>query len=145
MGFVIAACALWILPPMRIHLAAGLKPPGAGMFRMITKPLPLLAYGAMMAMMFSAFTVIPNIPTYLVFNLGYDGEEWLKNIFAEIGFGPPSVLGPLYLIGGVLSLIVLQIVGRMTDRLGSATVSWVGAVLTIIVIYIWFIDYQPVV
>lgn len=145
MGVVIAATALWVLPPMRIHLAAGMKPPGAAMFRMITKPLPLLAYAAMMAMMFSAFTVIPNIPTYLVFNLGYDGEEWLKNIFASLGFEPPSVLGPLYLIGGILSLIVLQIVGRMTDKLGSATVSWVGAVLTIAVIYIWFIDYQPVV
>lgn len=145
MGIVIAATALWVLPPMRIHLKAGMKPPGAAMFRMITKPLPLLAYGTMTAMMFSAFTVIPNIPTYLVFNQGYDGEEWLKSLTASLGLGEPSVLGPLYLIGGILSLIVLQIVGRMTDRLGSATVSWVGAVLTIAVIYVWFIDYQPVV
>ncbi|MBZ0135206.1 MAG: MFS transporter [Planctomycetes bacterium] len=145
MGLVIATCALWVLPPMRIHLKAGMKPPGAAMFRMITRPLPLLAYVAMMAMMFSAFTVIPNIPTYLVFNLGYDGESWLSALFTRIGLEPPSVLGPLYLMGGTLSLIVLQFVGRLTDRLGSATVSWVGAVLTIIVIYVWFIDYQPVV
>ncbi|MCA8916144.1 MAG: MFS transporter [Planctomycetes bacterium] len=144
LGVVIASAVIFLLPPLKLHLASGVKPPGAAMFRMVTKPLPLLAYAAMVSMMFSAFTVIPNIPTYLVFNLNYSGEPWIPRALAGVGIDyTPSVLGPLYLIGGTLSLIVLQFVGRLTDRLGSGTVSWVGGALTITVIYLWFIDFQP--
>lgn len=145
LGLVVAAAAIFLLPSLKLHMVRGMdKPPGLGMLRILTRPLPLLAYGAMIAMMFSAFTVIPHIPGYLVFNLGYDGEQWLSRLLAPLGY-EQSVLGPLYLVGGCLSLIVLQIVGRLTDRVGSAVVSWVGAGLVIVVIYFWFIDYSPVV
>ena len=144
LGLIVAAAAVFLLPPLTLHLQTGQRPPGKAMFSMISKPLPLLAYAAMVAMMFSAFTIIPNIPTYLVFNLGYDGEAWIPRALALAGIDyTPSVLGPLYLLGGILSLLVLQVVGRMTDRLGSGLVSWVGAVLTIIVIFVWFIAYVP--
>lgn len=144
MGAVIAAGVVFLLPPLRIHLRDGVSPPGWGMFRMMTKPLPLLAALALMSMIFSAFAVIPNIPTYLEFNHGYNGETWISDMLARVGVDyTPSVFGPLYLIGGTFSLLILQIVGRMTDRFGSSAVSWVGAVLTIIAVYIWFIDYQP--
>jgi predicted MFS family arabinose efflux permease len=144
LGVIVATAAIFLLPPMKLHLARGMhKPPGFAMFGLLTKPLPLLAYGAMIAMMFSAFSVIPHIPSYLVFNLGYEGEQWLARLLAPLGY-QQSVLGPLYLVGGLLSLIVLQIVGRLTDRVGSAVVSWVGAGLVIVVIYFWFIDYSPV-
>jgi predicted MFS family arabinose efflux permease len=144
MGLVLAAAAIFLLPPMRLHLLRGdAKPPGLAMFRLLARPLPLLAYGAMAAMMFSAFSVIPHIPAYLVFNLGYEGEAWLNRLLAPVGY-QPSVLGPLYFVGGIVSLIVLQIVGRMTDRVGSALVSWVGAALVITVMYLWFIDHSPV-
>jgi predicted MFS family arabinose efflux permease len=144
LGVVIASSVIFLLPPLRLHLMSGIKPPGAAMFRMVTKPLPLLAYAAMVSMMFSAFTVIPNIPTYLVFNLEYTGEAWIPTLLGKVGIDyTPSVLGPLYLVGGILSLIVLQFVGRLTDRIGSGTVSWIGGALTIAVIYFWFIDYQP--
>jgi predicted MFS family arabinose efflux permease len=145
LGLVVAAAAVFLLPPLRLHLLRGVTPPGLTMFRMISKPLPLLAYGSMVAMMFSAFTIIPNIPTYLIFNLGYSGESWLPQIAIGDWTWKPSVLGPLYLIGGLGSLLVMQFVGRLTDRIGSGTVSWVGAALTIAVIYVWFIDYQPVI
>jgi predicted MFS family arabinose efflux permease len=142
-GLVITAASIFLLPPLRVHLASGVTPPGWGMFRMIVKPLPLLAALALVSMVTSAFAVIPNIPVYLEFNLGYTGEAWIPALLAKVGIDyTPSVLGPLYLIGGIVSLLVLQIVGRMTDRFGSAAVSWVGAVLTVIVMYIWFIDYQ---
>jgi predicted MFS family arabinose efflux permease len=111
---------------------------------MLTRPLPLLSALALAAMVTSAFAVIPNIPSYLVFNLHYEGEGWIAGLLAWLGLDyRPSVLGPLYLVGGVVSLLVIQVVGRMTDRFGSAAVSWVGAALTITVMYIWFINYQP--
>lgn len=143
-GVLLTAAAIFLLPPLKLHLKSGITPPGFGMFRMIAKPLPLLAALALMAMVTSAFAVIPNIPIYLEFNLGYSGEPWITSTLAKIGIDyTPSVLGPLYLIGGVVSLIVIQLVGRMTDRFGSAAVSWVGAILTVTIMYLWFINYQP--
>lgn len=144
LGLVIAVGVVLLLPPLRIHLMRGTRPPGFGMLKQLAKPLPLLAYAGTAAMMFSAFTLIPHIPSYLVFNLGYTGEAWLTDAARAIGLEyKPSVLGPLYLFGGMLSLAVMQMVGRATDRWGSSRVSWMGAALLGIVIYMWFVDYNP--
>lgn len=143
MGAVVAAGVIFLLPPLTLHLQRGSKPPGLGMLRMLTRPLPLLAYAGTVAMMFSAFTLIPSIPVYLVFNLGYTGESWLQGAINATGLEyTPSVLGPLYFLGGLVSLGVMQVVGRATDRWGSAVVSWAGAVLVCLVMYFWFIDYR---
>lgn len=146
LGLAIAFAVIALLPPLRVHLARGVTPPGFAMLKQLGKPLPLLAYASMAAMMFSAFTLIPNIPTYLVVNLGYTGESWLPDALARVGIDyHPSVLGPLYMFGGLLSLLVMQFVGRVTDRFGSTTVSWAGAVLLGIVVYVWFVQYSPVI
>lgn len=144
LGALISAGAIFLLPPLRLHLKEDITPPGWGMFKMLTRPLPLLSALALAAMVTSAFAVIPNIPSYLVFNLHYEGEGWIADLLAWLGIDyRPSVLGPLYLIGGTVSLLVIQLVGRMTDRFGSAAVSWVGGALTCTIMYIWFINYQP--
>jgi len=146
LGAIVAAGVVLALPPLRVHLLRGVTPPGFGMLRQLGRPLPLLAYGGTIAMMFSAFMLIPSIPVYLEFNLGYRGEGWLADILASLGTTyRPSVLGPLYLFGGLASLAVMQIVGRATDRFGSARMSWIGAVLVGLVIYLWFVDYNPTV
>ncbi len=143
LGVVVAAAAIFMLPPLRMHLQTGNRPPGLAMFNLLRKPLPLLSYLSITAMMFSAFTIIPHIPGYLVFNLGYTGEPWLLELLGPLGLRP-SILGPLYLVGGTLSLLVMLVVGRLTDRLGSSIVSWLGAALVITVVWFWFIDYSPV-
>jgi len=144
LGLVIAAGVIVLLPPLKLHLARGAAPPGFAMLKQLAKPLPLLAYSGTAAMMFSAFTLIPHIPSYLVFNLHYTGESWLGDACHAIGLDyAPSVLGPLYMFGGMLSLGVMQLVGRATDRWGSARVSWMGALLLGTVMYLWFVDYNP--
>lgn len=144
LGLAIAVGVILLLPPLKIHLARGATPPGLSMLKQLGKPLPLLAYAGTAAMMFSAFTLIPHIPSYLVFNLHYAGEAWLGDAAHAIGLDyTPSVLGPLYLFGGLLSLAVMQMVGRATDRWGSSRVSWTGAALLSVVIYLWFVDYNP--
>lgn len=144
LGLVIAVGVILLLPPLRVHLMRGVTPPGLAMLKQLAKPLPLLAYAGTAAMMFSAFTLIPHIPSYLVFNLNYTGEAWLGDAARAVGLNyTPSVLGPLYLFGGLLSLAVMQIVGRATDRWGSTRVSWTGAALLSVVIYLWFVDYNP--
>jgi len=142
LGVAVTTAAIFLLPSLKVHLKAGVKPPGLAMLSLLKRPLPLVSYLSITAMMFSAFTIIPHIPTYLVFNLGYSGEQWLADLLSPLG-GKPSVLGPLYLAGGALSLVVMLFVGRLTDRLGSSVVSWAGAVLVILVIWFWFIDYSP--
>ncbi|MCA8913395.1 MAG: MFS transporter, partial [Planctomycetes bacterium] len=102
LGVVVIAASIFLLPSLKLHLASGIKPPGFGMFKMITRPLPLLSALALMAMVASAFAVIPSIPVYLEFNLGYTGEPWIPPLLSKIGVDyTPSVLGPLYLIGGI--------------------------------------------
>jgi predicted MFS family arabinose efflux permease len=142
MGLAVTAASVFLLPPLRIHLDSGHgKPPGFAMFRLLTRRLPVFAYCGTVMMVMSAFLIIPHIPGYLIFNLGYEGEPWLERLFAPFNY-TPSVLGPLYLFGGTLSLVIVLTAGRMTDRLGSAGVSWIGAVCTVIVMYLWFINHQ---
>jgi predicted MFS family arabinose efflux permease len=87
LGLAIIIAVFLLLPPLRIHLMRGITPPGWGMLRQLAKPLPLLAYGGTAAMMLSAFTLIPNIAPYIVFNLGYTGEAWLPGALDSIGIG----------------------------------------------------------
>jgi predicted MFS family arabinose efflux permease len=146
LGLAIAMGVILLLPPLKLHLRRGATPPGFAMLKQLAKPLPLLAYSGTAAMMFSAFTLIPHIPSYLVFNLNYTGEAWLGEACRAIGLEyTPSVLGPLYMFGGLLSLGVMQLVGRATDRWGSARVSWMGAFALGTLMYLWFVDYNPAV
>lgn len=144
LGLVISASSLYLLPPMKHHFEARLANKQTPFWEMFTKPLPLLSYASMACMMFSAFTLIPMIPSYVLHNLDYKGEPWLNHAIQSIGINYTfSALGALYLFGGMASLAMMQIVGRMTDRVGSAVMSWIGGVLLCGVIYCAFIDYQP--
>ncbi len=144
LGLVISAGSLFLLPPMRHHFEARLANRQAPFWEMFTKPLPLLSYASMACMMFSAFTLIPMIPSYVLHNLNYQGEPWLNHAIQSAGINYTfSELGALYLFGGMASLAMMQIVGRMTDKVGSAVMSWIGAVLLCGVIFASFINYQP--
>ena len=144
MGMAVSACALWFLPPMKHHFAAVASNAKTPIWVSFGQPLPLLAFSGMACMMISAFLLIPNIPGYLVFNLHYRGEPWLGNCLGSLGIDyRPSALGPLYLFGGIASLLLMQLVGRWTDRVGSSAMSWAGALTMIFVVFFGFIDYQP--
>ncbi len=144
LGLCVSAGSLYLLPPMRHHLAAVAANRQAPFWEMFTKPLPLLSYASMACMMFSAFTLIPMIPSYVLHNLSYQGEPWLNEAIQSAGINYTfSKLGALYLFGGMASLAMMQIVGRLTDKLGSGVTSWIGGVLLCGVIYASFIDYQP--
>ncbi|NUO17210.1 MAG: MFS transporter, partial [Planctomycetaceae bacterium] len=129
MGLLTSAGALWLLPPMKLHFrAAGM--PRASAREIFFRPLPLLAFAAMTCMMISAFLLIPSIPPYVVFNLGYQGEAWLTDWAAGVGIDYQfSTLGPLYMIGGLASLALMQVCGRLTDKIGATAMSWAGAFL----------------
>lgn len=143
MGLLTSAGALWLLPPMKLHFRdAGM--PRASAREIFFRPLPLLAFAAMTCMMISAFLLIPSIPPYVVFNLGYQGEAWLTDWAAGVGIDYQfSTLGPLYMIGGLASLALMQVCGRLTDKIGATAMSWAGAFLMAFVVYAGFVNYQP--
>ena len=81
-----------------------------------------LGYLMTASVMFSSFMFIPNIATYVVFNLHFPLED----------------MGQLYLVGGIFSFFVLQLVGKLIDRLGALAVSLMGTLILGIVMIFGF-------
>jgi predicted MFS family arabinose efflux permease len=77
--------------------------------------------------MFSVFSIVPHIPTYLINNLGF----------------PRARYELLYLAGGVMSFLMLQVAGRLTDRLGTVPVMIAGTIASIGALSIGFLVEPP--
>lgn len=77
--------------------------------------------------MFSVFSIVPHIPTYLINNLGFPRDHY------EL----------LYLAGGVVSFGVLQIAGRWVDRHGSLPVIIAGTIVALTSIATGFLRAPP--
>ena len=75
------------------------------------------------SVMFSSFMFIPNIATYVVFNLDFPLEN----------------MGQLYLVGGLVSFFVLQLAGKLIDRHGVLKVSLLGTIILCVVMIFGFI------
>ena len=118
LGMVVAASALAIMPPMTSHLHAQAPAPGAdsGFWR---RPVVWLALSVTAVSMLANFALIPNLSTFLQFNLGY----------------PRASLGMLDLIGGTVSFATLQVAGRLVDRFGAAKVALGGTLVFIAILY----------
>ena len=122
LGVVIAACALAMMPKMRGHLEGGLKP-RLQLKVLLARPLVLLAILATSLTMMSSFVIIPNFAAYLQDNLGYPRER----------------MGLLYLVGGSISLVTMQLVGRLVDRIGAPIVSAIGTLMLAVVLFGGFV------
>ena len=79
-----------------------------------------------------SFAVIPYISAYIQFNHGY----------------PRDALGQLYLFGGIVSFIVMQLAGYLADRFTPALVACAGGLLMALALLTGFVFdafYLPVV
>ena len=95
---------LWLLPRMRKHLRAARERHPLAQAVEVFREANLRRTFLFSAMLFfSGFAVIPFISPYMVANVGV----------AE------SQLPLLYLVGGTLTLIVVRLVGRLTDLHGK--------------------------
>jgi predicted MFS family arabinose efflux permease len=122
LGFVVATLAWRALPPLRIHLdTKHVLPPPAG--RMLFRRETLLSFAALATHTMAAFSLIPNIATYVQLNRGW----------------PRSRLGLLYLAGGALTFFAMRLAGRLTDRFGPARVCLGGAAAFAAVLWFGFI------
>ena len=125
MGAAIAATATFALPSVREHLDDPQPQPSyVSMLRRRDVQLSaLLASSSMMSM----FVLVPQISTFMVFNVGY----------------PHSRLGLLYMAGGVTSIVVLRFAGRLVDRVGPTKVAALGTVILMPVLYVGFVVGSP--
>jgi predicted MFS family arabinose efflux permease len=121
MGVVVVIGAIAALPPMTAHLER--KSEGhVSTADLLGRPLVQLSYLTTATVMMAGFVLIPNIASYLQFNLGL----------------PRELLKYCYLAGGVSSFFATQLGGRLVDRFGSFKVGAFGASLVICVVFTGF-------
>jgi predicted MFS family arabinose efflux permease len=123
-GFLVCAAAIFFIPPMTGHLDK--KDPHtndpAVALQLLANPLVQLSYLMTIVVMMAGFVLIPNIAAYLQLNLGF----------------PRSAIKYAYGVGGIASLIATQLGGRAVDRFGSFRVGTIGALMVIVVVYLFF-------
>ena len=129
LGLVLLPIAIALLPPLTGHLVAGNAPNSArtGFVRLLSRPIVQLCAIATVALMASAFLVIPVVTPYLVFNLRF----------------PDKDLKWIYMIGGALSFVLLRVIGALVDRFGSTRLAAVGTGVFLLVAWFAFVRYDP--
>ena len=95
---------LWLLPRMRGHLrAARERHPLEQAVAVFREPNHHRVFLFSAMLFFSGFAIIPFISPYMVANVGVAEKE----------------LPLLYLVGGILTLVVVRLAGRLTDLHGK--------------------------
>ncbi|HEX2569438.1 MAG TPA: MFS transporter [Polyangia bacterium] len=127
MGLLITVGVYLLLPPLRGHLAARQNEPGPTYAELLGRPTVLISYTMTAVVMMASFILIPNLAAYLQYNLGY----------------PRDKLDLLYLVGGAVNLVTLQLVGRLVDRFGSFRVGTLGSIMQLGIVYFGFVRPLP--
>lgn len=124
LGFI----ALWLIiqftPSMTEHLDN--KKQVVSLIKLLANKQYILAFFMMGTAMVSSYAIIPNISAYFQLNLGY----------------PRASLSFLYLVGGVFSLVLIQLGGRASDKIGPLPTNIVGTLLLVYFLYDGFM-HQP--
>jgi predicted MFS family arabinose efflux permease len=109
----------------RQSLAAEIKTSG----KLLLNPDVALSMVTMTAMMGALFMIIPNIASYILYNLDYPREH----------------LGRLYLVGGIFSFFGMTQIGKLVDKIGSAHIATAATIIFSLTIYLGFGLETPVI
>jgi len=102
------------LPPLTEHLKLGQgKAVADGVAHLLRDRAVFTALLGTALMMIGVFSMVPHLSAYFQFNLGFPRER----------------LGILYLVGGSVSFVAMQVGGRLVDRFGSLGVATAGSTL----------------
>jgi MFS transporter, DHA1 family, inner membrane transport protein len=107
--------AMWVLPPLRGHLAHG-RPRPAGTWAVLCHPAHVRAYALMAVLVLSTSMIFPYLVDYLEFNV--------HRTHAEVPW--------VYVCGGLASLVTLNVIGKLADRFGKLPVFRVLAVCAVL-------------
>jgi predicted MFS family arabinose efflux permease len=123
-GVVILIVALGRMPSMRGHIESGRRTrPIDRMRELLGDRTVRLALIANATVFIAAFIVIPNIAAHLLQNLHYQSTR----------------LSKAYRVGGIVSLVVLIVSGRLVDRRGPVFVSTIGTLVFAVALVLGFI------
>src|SRR3954469_21615009 len=127
-GLVLLPIAIALLPPLTRHLAVpgSAVAPRTGFLSLLARPTVQLSAIATVAVMSSAFLVVPVIAPYLLINLAFPAKD----------------LKWIYMISGALSFLVLRIIGARVDRYGSTRLATVGTAVFLLVSWLAFVRYD---
>jgi predicted MFS family arabinose efflux permease len=119
-GFSAAVLLLgvFVLPSLRHHLNGPRET--VSPWRILVQPAHLRAYALMVAMVLGMFMLFPNLPSFLMANVGWQETD----------------LRWMYLCGGAVTLFTNSLFGRLADRFGKLIVFRVLALLTLIPIVV---------
>ncbi len=122
---IFALAAFRVLPPQRAHLSAAQPAP---LLTLLGRRETLLAYASTAVAMVSAFLIIPHLSGFAQLNLGY----------------PRARLEWLYGAGGLATFMLVRLIGRWVDRVGSFRVSLLGSALLSAILWLGFAQSSPV-
>lgn len=117
LGFFVLYLIVQFTPSMKQHLTGNHQSPS--LVTLIFHKKYLLAFFMMGTAMVSSYAIIPNISAYFQLNLGF----------------PRSSLSLLYFVGGIFSLILIQIGGRASDAIGPIPTNILGTLLLVLFLY----------
>jgi len=121
LGCVVLALICFCTPSMTDHLRE--RKQAVPFLKFMKDYRYLLAFGTLLTAMMSTYAIIPCLAAFLQLNLGYPRES----------------LGFLYLVGGVFSLVLIQIGGRSSDFFGTIPSNIAGTILYVIFVYDGFV------
>jgi predicted MFS family arabinose efflux permease len=106
LSMAVWALGFFVLPSQRRHLDArsgntnSLRGVFTQLLEVVTLPRHLAAFGLMVAMVLTSFVLVPYLAEYNVNNLRL----------------PKTDLWKIYLVGGLATLVTMNVVGRLADR-----------------------------
>ena len=117
-----------LLPSMKQHLSFSEESKNEAktqnFLTLFYRPEALVTYLMTLTSMIAAFLIIPNIAAFMQFNLQYPRESY----------------GLLYLMGGIVSLLVMRLTGKWIDQFDIKLIGLFGTILIIGIVYMGFID-----
>ncbi|MCG9681822.1 MFS transporter [Vibrio sp. Isolate23] len=118
-GMMVAVVVMVLLPSLKGHLqSTASTPEEVSLLALLSHRQVLLAMASLGVAVFSTFLLVPNLAVWLQLNVGVARDD----------------LSLYYLVGGVTSVIALQVVGRMLDSMGGRVVAMGLAVGIVVVI-----------
>lgn len=121
-ALIVMALIFWMLPPQSEHLAAARKKPPFKITAALADPMMLQGLSITGTAIFASFLFIPHLSPYIQFNLGFPREE----------------IGTLYMIGGLATYVIMHITGRLVDRFGPVSITWLAAAGSLTIIFTGF-------
>ncbi|QEL20071.1 MFS transporter [Limnoglobus roseus] len=103
LGTVVWAVAAWRLPSLTHHRAGQHAHPIAQFAAVLRQPNHLWSFAFMLAMVFGTFIIVPYFAPYFQANCGRSKED----------------LPIIYAVAGVGSLVMMNLIGWLTDRFGA--------------------------